>query len=451
MRTRLASLLIQYHDLLLLDEPTNFLDLPSLLWLESHLLTALPAKTTLLLVTHDRAFADAVADQVLVLRDCALEHFPGTLSGSLHSRAQQQRRLTKMKAAQDTQIAHMKASIAGNVRAAKASGDDKKLKQAVSRQKRIDDRMGYNVGVRGGKFKLNRDLPGYHTSMRADIEIPKDDPAVKILIPVNPAPELRFPGALVACEGLTFKYPGANEVVLKGVTLTIHQTDRIALVGLNGAGKSTLVSCLVGQETPSQGTVDRHPRARIGYFSQAAVEALPGGVTALEYVGGTPGTGDEQAKRGMFSAMGLVGKTVSEIPLEQLSGGQRVRVALARILHPGDGVVPHLLVLDEVTTHLDAGSIQVLAAGLRKYKGAVVLVSHDRWFVRRVVEGEKEWEGGDAEGEWDEDSGEDDESGGERPPGKVYLVGKGGVELLKGGVGEFEAKLKKQGRKKKML
>jgi len=446
MRTRLASLLIKTHDLLLLDEPTNFLDLPSLLWLETYLLNNLPPTTTVVLVTHDHAFGDTVAQEVLILRDQKLEHYPGTLSGYLHTRAQQQRRLTKMKAAQDTQIAHMKATIAGNVRAAKASADDKKLKQAASRQKKLDDRMGYQVGIRGGKFKLNRDLPGYHTNMRAEIEIPKDDPTAKIYLPKVPAPNLRFSAAIVACEGLSFKYPGARDFVLKGVTITIHPVERVALIGLNGAGKATLVGCLFRDElhtTPTAGTVTRHSKARIAYFSQAAVEALPTVQTALHFLGG-----DEKASRRILSTMGLVGKTVSDVLIGHLSGGQKVRVALLKVLYPSDGVVPHMLVLDEVTTHLDTGSVALLASELRKYQGAVLLVSHDRWFVRRVVEGEKEFiTGGDdrAEGSEDDDSDEDKAL---KNPGRVYLVGGGGLKLLQRGVSEFEDKVRNQKRKK---
>jgi len=438
MRTRLASLLIQTHDLLLLDEPTNFLDLPSLLWLETYLLNSLSPTTTLVLVTHDRAFGDTLAEEVLILRDQKLEHYPGTLSGYLHTRAEQQRRLTKMKAAQDTQIAHMKATIVGNIRAAKVSGDDKKLAQAASRQKKLDDRMGYQVGIRGGKFKLNRDLPGYHTNMRAEIEIPKDDPAAKIYLPKVPVPELRPTGALVACEGLSFKYRGAREFVLKGVTMVIHPAERVALLGLNGAGKSTLVGCLVGDElhaTPTAGTVTRHSKARIAYFSQAAVEALPAEQTALHFLGGEEqATAGLQATRGILATMGLVGKTVSDVPIGHLSGGQKVRVALLKVLYPADGVVPHMLVLDEVTTHLDTGSVALLASELRKYEGAVLLVSHDRWFVRRVVEGEQELE-----------SEEDEEL---KDPGKVYLVSDGGVRLLEKGVSEFEDRVRNKKRKK---
>jgi len=409
MRTNLASLLFQPCDILLLDEPTNFLDLPSLLWLEGHLQTM--TETTLLLVTHDRAFADALADEIIVLREGKLERFPGNLAAYETARAENQRRLNRMKEAQGRQKEHMEATIAGNIRAAKTSGDDKKLKQAASRQKKLDERMGYQVGIRGGRFKLNRDLAGFHNSVRDGIEIPPDDPAARLAVPSTPA-ELRFPGSLVSCENLSFTYPGAEAPVLERVTLTIHLGDRIGLVGLNGAGKSTMVSCLV--DTPPSngkitGTLTHHPKSLIGYFSQAAIDSLPQDQTTLSLLGG-----DEHEARGILSSLGLVGATVSELPVSRLSGGQKVRVALARVLHPP----PHLLVLDEVTTHLDADSVVTLAEGLKEFEGAVVIVSHDRWFTSAVVEEEGK-------------------------NGRVYMVGGGKVKHLTGGVAAFEKRVRK--------
>ncbi|KAL0576029.1 hypothetical protein V5O48_005936 [Marasmius crinis-equi] len=443
MRTVLASLLFQPCDILLLDEPTNFLDMPSLLWLETHLQER--TDTTLLLVSHDRAFADSIAEEIIVMRDCKLERYPGNLTAYEATRSEQKKRLTRMKEAQDRQKAHMKETIAGNIRAAQVSGDDKKLKQAASRQKKLDERMGMEVGLRGGRFKLNRDLPGYHLKNRADIEIPQDDNSAKITIPSEP-PELRFPGALVAVENLTFKYTRTAAPTLNNVILSVHLGDRIGLVGLNGAGKSTLVSCLVNQPHPNgqvtKGTLNCHPKARIGYFSQALVEELPTSRTALDMTMEAHGIDSEQDARAALASMGLTGRTVSDIPIEKLSGGQKVRVALVQILHP---TTPHLLVLDEVTTHLDSESVVTLAEELREFAGAIIVVSHDRWFIRTVVEDE------------DDESGSDDDSGGRDRHSntagsrrrKVYMVGKGEVVELKGGVGEFEKKVKNQKRKKR--
>lgn len=443
MRTVLASLLFQPCDLLLLDEPTNFLDMPSLLWLEAHLQGR--ADTTILLVSHDRTFGDSIADEIVVLRDCRLERYPGNLSAYEATRSEQKKRLTRMKEAQDKQKAHMRDTIAGNVRAAIVSGDDKKLRQAASRQKKLDERMGMEVGLRGGRFKLNRDLPGYHTNMRADIEILQDAAAAKITIP-SELSDLRFPGALVSVENLTFKYRRVATPTLNNVKLTVHLGDRIGLVGLNGAGKSTLVSCLVNQPHPNgqiiKGTLNSHPKARIGYFSQAQVEELPLSRTALELTMEAHGVDSEREARAALASMGLTGRTVSDIPIEKLSGGQKVRVALVQILHPA---TPHLLVLDEVTTHLDSESVVALARELRAFEGAVVIVSHDRWLIRNVIENEVE-----------ESSSEDEFDDGVKSSAtsvnrlrKVYLVGKGEVKELPGGVGDFEKKVKNQKKRKR--
>lgn len=444
MRTMLASILFQPCDILLLDEPTNFLDMASLLWLENHLKTE--SSKTILLVSHDRAFVDAIAQEVLVLRDKKLERFPGNLTAYEETREENRQRLTKMKEAQERQKAHMEQTIIGNIRAAKATGDDKKLKQAASRQKKLDDRMGYQVGSRGGKFKLNRDLPGYHTKMRAEIEVPEDDVSARLALPVISPSELQFPGPLVSCDDLTIGYlkkdnPSVMTTVLRDIRFTMHIHDRVALVGLNGAGKSTLVSALV-DTTPSsdisnhaartKGTIQHHPRARIGYFSQAAVDLLPSNLTALQYLSGKEeplNNAEEQVFRKQLASLGLSGKIVSDIPISYLSGGQKVRVALSKILYPSS---PHLLILDEVTTHLDADSIMLLAQGLKKYGGAILLVSHDRWFVKRVVEDEGE------------DGDDNNTNKGLKGVRKVYLVGKGQVEEIVGGVDEFERRVQRK-------
>ncbi|KAL0069263.1 hypothetical protein AAF712_003627 [Marasmius tenuissimus] len=443
MRNVLASLLFQPCDILLLDEPTNFLDMPSLLWLESHLQER--TDTTLLLVSHDRTFADSIAEEIIVMRDCKLERYPGNLTAYEKTRSEQKKRLTRMKEAQDRQKAHMQDTIAGNVRAALVSGDDKKLKQAASRQKKLDERMGMEVGLKGGRFKLNRDLPGYHTNMRAGIEIPQDENAAKMTIPSEPS-ELRYPGALVSVENLTFKYKRVATPTLNSVSLSVHLGDRIGLVGLNGAGKSTLVSCLVNRPHPNgqvaKGTLSCHSMARIGYFSQAQVEELPGSRTALDLTMEAHGIDSEHEARAALASMGLTGRTVSEIPIEKLSGGQKVRVALVQILHP---TTPHLLVLDEVTTHLDSETVVTLAEELRKFEGGIIVVSHDRWFIRTVIE--------DEGNESDSDSDSDGRDRHSKTAGirrrKVYMVGKGEVAELKGGVGEYERKIKNSKKKKR--
>lgn len=320
--------------MLLLDEPTNFLDLTAMLWLQNYL-QDLP--TTIVTVTHDRAFADAVGEELLLLRDLTLERFKGNLTAYETERAQQQRRLSRMKEAQEKQKAHISQTIAGNVAAAKRAGDDKKLKQAASRKKKLEERMGLQVGKTGGRFKLNRDRVGFHNTLRDEIEVPKDDAAVKIRLP-GEAPKLRFPGALIALEGVSFAYMNGTrrgEPVLRDITLSIHPGERVGIAGVNGAGKSTLVSLIMASEAgrmkPTSGTITRHSQLQIKCFSQKAVEDLEalgredGTLTALSImVAEAAGELTEADARAILSSLGLRGKTVSDVPVTSLSGGQKV-------------------------------------------------------------------------------------------------------------------------------
>lgn len=390
MKTRcdLACALCQYADVLLLDEPTNFLDLPSIIWLQDYIRDL--KESTVLVTTHDRAFGDAVAEELIVLRNQTLEPFRGNLSQYERERYKKARYLSKMKDAQDKQKKHMEKSVANNLKAARDKGDDKKLKQAASRKKKLDERMGLEVGLKGGRFKLNRDLAGYHLSNRAEIEIPEFDPPVKMTFPRQP-PDLRFPGFLVSLEKVCFAYPGRKDPILNDINLTIHSGQRVGLAGLNGSGKTTLTSLIVGSSdggigvTPTSGTIDRHPRARIGRFSQQSVEEMAAiarenpRLTALSHVREHCGAAmDEKEARQLLGSLGLQGPAASDVPLGLLSGGQLVRVGLGKLLWPP----PQLLILDEVTTHLDADSILGLIIALREYDGALLVVTHDRYFMR---------------------------------------------------------------------
>ncbi|ORY17528.1 ABC transporter ATP-binding protein uup-1 [Clohesyomyces aquaticus] len=453
-RCDLACALCQYADVLLLDEPTNFLDLPSIIWLQNYIQNL--TQTTVLITTHDRDFGDAVAEELIVLRNQVLEKFRGNLSLYERERHKKARHLTKMKDAQDRQRKHMEKTVAGNIKAAREKGDDKKLKQAASRMKKLDDRMGLQVSARGGRFKLNRDLVGYGLTHRAEIEIPDFDPPVKMAFPRNP-PDLRFPSALVSLEKVSFSYPGRKSApVLVDIDLTIHPGARVGLAGLNGSGKTTLVSLIMGSEegaigglTPTKGTITRHPRAKFGRFSQQSVEELTAiaaqnpKLTALSHLIEFAGSEmDEKNARQLLGSLGLQGHTASDVPLALLSGGQKVRLALAKVLCPP----PQLLILansrgsDEVTTHLDADTILSLVTALREYEGALLVITHDRFFMRTVVEGESPYKLAPGvradEGPDEEDSDGEEETG--AVAGTVFRLVKGQLKKLEGGMEQYE-------------
>ncbi|KAL1801160.1 hypothetical protein ACET3X_001502 [Alternaria dauci] len=448
-RCELACALAQYADVLLLDEPTNFLDLPSIIWLQDYIRSL--KGTTVLITTHDRDFGDAVAEELLVLRNQTLETFRGNLSLYERERWKKARYMTKMKEAQDKQKKHIEKTIAGNIKAAKDKGDDKKLKQAASRKKKLDERMGLQVGLKGGRFKLNRDLGGYHSSRRAEIEIPDFDPPVHLSFPHQP-PELKFPGALISLEKVSFAYPGRKKLpVLTDVNLTIQQGARVGLAGLNGSGKTTLACLIMGGDEeggllPTSGTIARHARVKIGRFSQQSVEEMTAvassnpHMTALRHLMDWIGDGaQEKDARAVLSGLGLHGQTVSDVPLVLLSGGQKVRVALAKLLW----APPQLLILDEVTTHLDADTILGLVMALRRYDGALLVVTHDRFFMRTVVEGQSPYKlapgvHAASEDEADESSESEDEEAGLALGSVFRLTSKGQLRKLDLGMDEYE-------------
>ena len=127
---------------------------------------------------------------------------------------------------------------------------------AKSRQKKVDDRMGVQVSANGGRFKLNRDLVGWHLSARAEIEVPQDERGASMMLP--DASELRFPGPLISLEGIVFQYKAREAPVLNGIDLVMHMGDRVGIMGLNGSGKSTLVRLLSGSVLPTKGKVSTH-------------------------------------------------------------------------------------------------------------------------------------------------------------------------------------------------
>lgn len=458
MRAALATALLQETDILILDEPTNFLDLLGIMWLQRYLqaLEEHADAPTLILVSHDRDFS-ALCTDLLMIKDKDLVYFTGDLDAYESSMYEKRQYLSKMKDAKDKQKAHIQATIQRSLTEGKKKNDDNRIRQAKQRQKKLDDRWGLEVSAKGGRFKLNRDLQGYYLTGRAQIEVPPEE--LPPIIELPEPPDLRFPGPLISMEGVSFGYPTSGKdsgtkkppnlpsAVLREATLSINMGDRIGILGLNGAGKSTLVKLLVGEEKPNKGTLTTHPRLKLGYYGQDAVEGLQKQgraepeLTALALltreVGGEL---DEGQLRGLLGELGLHGRVASDVPVRKLSGGQLVRCALARILWR----CPHCLVLDEVTTHLDYETTTALREALREWDGAVVLVSHDRWFMRGVIEGQRQDIGSDGE----EDEDEEDEIARSRKR-VVYRIKAGVLTKLENGVQGFEDLMEK--RIKKMM
>ena len=161
MRCMLACVLFQDADIMILDEPTNFLDLFGIIWLQKYLIQLRTnSSRTVLLVSHDRDFIDNVCEEIVLMKDKSLAHFKGNLTEYEDDLRSRRINLTRMKEAQDRQAAHMEKTVRDNIKLGKKTGDDNKLRQAVSRQKRLDDRSGLQVSATGSRFKLSRDMTG---------------------------------------------------------------------------------------------------------------------------------------------------------------------------------------------------------------------------------------------------------------------------------------------------
>ncbi len=369
-----------------------------------------------------------MAEELIVLRKQTLTYFPGNLSEYERTQRRKLKNTLKQQAALDKKKEHIEKSISEGMRQAKKHGDDNKMRMAKSRQRKLDERWGVEQSAKGGRFKLNRDLIGYYLTGRGALDIDLPDPDIHFIFP-DPEP-LRFPGPLVHLDNVTLEYsPSANanaagtasgerRPAVSNASLTVHEGERVALIGQNGHGKTTLINLMMNHLTPTSGHVEQHSKATIRYYDQHTIEQFSQAsrashrgrpVTALAHFLTRITGGDEARMAGLegqarkfLGSLGLKGRTADTQALHTLSGGQAVRLGLAEVMWDE----PHLICLDEVTQHLDADSIGALISALRKFKGAIVLVSHDRHAVKELIEGKREHA---ADDDSDEDAEEDED------------------------------------------
>jgi ATP-binding cassette subfamily F protein 3 len=348
MRIALAKLLLAKPNLLLLDEPTNHLDLETRNWLEDYLRTY---PFGYILISHDRYFLDVTIDRTVEIWNKRLSIYQGNYSKYLTQKDERRAQLQAAYRNQRDQIEHLVAFI--NRFRAQAT----KAKQVQSRIKELE--------------KIER------------IEIPEEEPVIHFKFP-QPPPSGR---TVVQAEDLAKSY--GSKQVFSGVNFTIERGDRVALVGVNGAGKSTLIRLLTGDEAPTAG------RARMGhnvvseYFAQDQYKVLDGESRMLDDISRAALKVPELELRSLLGCFLFRGDDVFK-PLGVLSGGERNRFALARIL-----VSPsNFLLLDEPTNHLDMRAKDVLLEALAAFSGTVVFVSHDRYFIDRLATRVLEVEGG---------------------------------------------------------
>ncbi|MCQ2329007.1 MAG: ABC-F family ATP-binding cassette domain-containing protein [Paludibacteraceae bacterium] len=350
MRIELAKILLSRPDLLLLDEPTNHLDIESIQWLEGFLKTS---GSGLILVSHDRAFLDAVTTRTIEITLGRIYDYKASYSGYVKLRLERREQQLRAYENQQKVIADTEDFIERfRYKATKAVQVQSRIK-ALERMERIEvDEM--------------------------------DNSAVRLKFP--PAP--RSGSLPVEVEGMTVSYGGPE--ILKNVDLQIKRGEKVAFVGKNGEGKSTLVKCLMeSPEVEVKGTCKLGYGVKVGYFAQNQASLLDETLSVFDTIDRVA-VGDIRTRINDILGAFMFGGEASEKKVGVLSGGERSRLAMIRLL-----LSPvNLLILDEPTNHLDMRTKDVLKEAIKAFDGTVIVVSHDREFLSGMVEKVYEFGGG---------------------------------------------------------
>ena len=340
MRIELAKILLKRPDVLLLDEPTNHLDIESIQWLEEFLKSS---GSAVILVSHDRAFIDAVTNRTIEISLGKIYDYK--VSYSKYVELRKERR-------------------------------EQQLRAYENQQKQIQDTEDFIERFRYKATKSNQVQSRIKQLEKLDIiEVDEED---------NSALHLKFPPAphsgtiTVEAQHLTKRY--GDNVVLEDIDLTIKRGEKVAFVGKNGEGKSTLVKCIM-EQIPYDGTLKLGHLVKIGYFAQNQASLLDENLTVFDTIDRVA-VGDVRTKiRDILGAF-MFGGEASDKKVKVLSGGERTRLAMIRLL-----LEPvNFLVLDEPTNHLDMRSKDVLKDAIKAFNGTVVVVSHDREFLDGLVD-----------------------------------------------------------------
>jgi len=344
MRIALAKVLILAPDLILMDEPTNYLDMETILWLEDWLRNF---EGAVLMTTHDRDFMNRIVNRIVEVAGGALTSFTGDYDFYEQEKAI---RLKQNEAEYNRQQSMFKKEERFIARfAARASH----ASQVQSRVKMLD--------------KIEK------------VELAGEDDAMSIFLPQIP----RGGNDVVTIKDLakTWKNSdGSDKPVFSGLSAMVRRQDKIAVVGVNGAGKSTFLNILCKNTEPTAGEAIVGPSISIGYFGQSSLETLDPDATVFDIVQARLPTAKHASIRHLLAAFLFRGDDIFK-KIKVLSGGEKTRVVLSFLLS-----TPHnCLVLDEPTNHLDMSSREVLLDTLIRYEGTVLLVSHDRFFLREIT------------------------------------------------------------------
>lgn len=340
MRVHLARLLLQKPDLLLLDEPTNHLDIPSLEWLENYLLKF---EGSVVIVSHDRFFIDRLAEAIYELDRGKLDFYAGNYHFYEREKIERVELLWKKWEEQQAERDKQEKFISRfRYKATKA-------KQVQSRVKQLEKMEVIEMPPPPRKqisFQIRVDVPSY-----------KD---------------------VLHIEKLSFRYE--TEWVLHNSSLHLYRGEKVAMVGVNGAGKTTLTRLIAKELTPQEGAVTVGERVKIGYYAQHQVEALNLNATVYDEVFSTAADSHRPRVRDILGMFQFSGDDVYK-KVGVLSGGEKARVSLTKIL-----LSPvNFLIMDEPTNHLDVMSKEALEQALTNYDGTLILISHDRYFLDKIV------------------------------------------------------------------
>ncbi|TRY79831.1 hypothetical protein TCAL_05806 [Tigriopus californicus] len=341
MRLALARALFCKPDLLLLDEPTNMLDMQAIIWLERYLQTW---STTLLVVSHDRNFLDEVPTDMLHLHSQRIDNYRGNYT----------------------------------------EFNNTMTERLKSQQREYEAQMDYRKHVQEfiDKFRFNAKRASLVQSRIKQLErLPELKPIEKETDVVLKFPDVeKLSPPILMLSTVTFAYD-KNRTIFSNVDLSATMESRICIVGENGAGKTTLLKILMDQLSPTSGDRTSHRNLKFGYFSQHHVDQLDMSICSVELMQKEfPGFKVEEYRR-MLGSFGVTGEMALQ-QISSLSGGQKSRVAFAILC----AHKPNFLILDEPTNHLDIQTIEALGNGLLKYKGGVILVSHDERLIRMVCQ-----------------------------------------------------------------
>ncbi|CAK9310878.1 unnamed protein product [Citrullus colocynthis] len=342
MRIALARALFIEPDLLLLDEPTNHLDLHAVLWLESYLVKW---PKTFIVVSHAREFLNTVVTDILHLQGQKLTTYKGNYDTFERTREEQLKNQQKAFEANERTRSHMQSFID------KFRYNAKRASLVQSRIKALE-RIGH-------------------------VDEVINDPDYKFEFPT---PDDRPGPPIISFSDASFGYPG-GPILFKNLNFGIDLDSRIAMVGPNGIGKSTILKLIAGELQPTSGTVFRSAKVRIAVFSQHHVDGLDLSSNPLLYMmrcfPGVP----EQKLRAHLGSFGVTGNLALQ-PMYTLSGGQKSRVAFAKITFKK----PHIILLDEPSNHLDLDAVEALIQGLVLFQGGILMVSHDEHLISGSVE-----------------------------------------------------------------